>query len=90
MTGRLRRLRAAGLCALQDKNAAAPPDHLPAHTDAPALAAFYPAVLHRRSAQARDSAERRDPEQIAESALRARPSATGQATARVRSPHKPS
>lgn len=74
-----RELRAVGAHALEDKIAAAVrTGELPAHTDAHAFATFYAAVLQGMSAQARDGAARTGLEQIAEAALQAWPSATGQ------------
>jgi AcrR family transcriptional regulator len=75
----LRDLRAAGTRALQDKiTAAVSAGELPADTDSHALAAFYAATLQGMSAQARDGATQTDLEQIADTALRAWPTAAVQ------------
>jgi len=70
----LRKLRAAGLRALESKlSIAARAGQLPEQTDTRALARFYSAVLQGMSAQARDRATRTDLEHIAKNALHAWP-----------------
>ncbi|HEX7663791.1 MAG TPA: TetR/AcrR family transcriptional regulator [Polyangiaceae bacterium] len=73
---RLRSFRAQTVRALEEKiEGARKHGALPKRTDAHALALFYSATLQGMSAQARDGASHEDLEAIADTALRAWPSA---------------